>query len=145
MIYPYVKNHQLFRDPSTSFSASGVAYGVPTGALTPTGRINFMNVSVMLANLTRPAETFMIGCKMGGGGPQYLLSGQYYALANYHNEGANLSFCDGHVKWMKMIAGPIGNGWPEAPNGWPNLTSYSYHPPISTFWDPFGNSTPPTG
>ena len=143
LIYPYTKNAQIYIDPSTTFNSQGVAYGMPVAGLTPTGRITTFDGTVTLGSLTRPAETFMIGCKMGGGGAQYLLSTQYYALSNRHNEGANLSFCDGHVKWLKMIAGPIGNGWPEAPNGWPNLTSYSYHPPIYTFWDIFGKSTAP--
>ena len=143
LIQPYIKNTQVYRCPSSTYHSQGVAYGMPVSALTPSGRITFLDADVPLGELKRPAETFMIGCKMGGGGAQYLLSTQYYALSNKHNEGANLSFCDGHVKWYKMQAGPIGHGWPEDPNGWPSLNSYSYHPPLHTFWDPFGSSASP--
>ncbi|MGD9496032.1 MAG: H-X9-DG-CTERM domain-containing protein [Armatimonadota bacterium] len=72
------------------------------------------------------------------------MSTQYYACGPHHNDGANVSFVDGHIKWLKLNRGPIGGGYPYPPYGWPSgADSYFYSTPLWTFWDPFGSSTPP--
>ncbi len=144
MIYPYVKNTQVFRCPSTTWSCYGVAYGVPHQCLTPTARITYMAQNNSMAAFKRPAESFFLADKQAGGGTQYIMSTQYYACTNRHNEGGVCAFVDGHVKWLKSNRGPIGHGWPEAPYRWPGTNDeYFYSPPLYTFWDPFGNSACP--
>ncbi len=144
MIYPYVKNDQVFRCPSTTWSCYGVAYGTPGYGLSPAGRVDLFNTPKALADFTRPAETFMLADKQAGGGPQYLLINQYYACTNRHNEGGVCAFMDGHVKWLKSNVGPIGHGWGYDPHEWPGGDDdYWYSPPLWTFWDPFGSSSPP--
>ncbi len=147
MIYPYVKNDQLFRCPSTSWSCYGVAYGMPRYAVTATGAPDYFNTGRMLAEFTRPAESFMFCDKQAGGGTQYVIHTVYYACGHRHNDGLNVSFVDGHVKWFKSNRGPIGYGYPWAPYGWPPPgdpdENYYYSPPAHTFWDPFGNSVMP--
>ena len=139
MIYPYVKNSQLFQCPSSTYSCYGVSYGMPAYAGHPTGYTGYFNSRRLLADFTRPAESFMFADKQAGGGPQYILSTQYYACGHRHNDGIVCAFVDGHVKWHKANTGQIGGGWPWAPNS----EVYSWSPPLHTFWDPFGNSPAP--
>jgi len=118
MVYPYVKNTQ-------------------------TGRTSYFDVPRSMATFKRPAESFMLADKQAGGGPQYVMSAQYYACTNRHNEGGVCAFVDGHVKWLKSTVGPIGHGWPD-PDGWGGTNDqYFYSPPLYTFWDPFGSSPCP--
>ncbi len=148
LIYPYVRNVELFRCPASSYVCMGVAYGLPTNMLvpgSPNTRITMFGSTTApaMAALMRPAETLMISEKGSGGGPQYILSGIYYAGRADHNGGCNVAFFDGHVKWMQTKSGPIGNGWPD-PYLWPDTPNNHWiHPPLHTFWDPFGMSTAP--
>ncbi|MBD3292834.1 MAG: hypothetical protein GF393_07895, partial [Armatimonadia bacterium] len=88
----------------------------------------------MMAMIKRPAEILMITEKGAGGGCQYLLSAQYYACRADHNGGGNIAFFDGHAKWTRFESGPIAHsGWAA-----PHNSSYSVHPPLHTFYDPFG-------
>ena len=120
LIYPYIKNVQIYRCPSTTYACYGCAYGLPANIF---GRPS-------VGAIKRPAEILMITEKGTGGGCQYLLSGQYYACRMSHNDGGNITFFDGHVKWMKFADGPIGSGW-AAPNA-----ASSIHPPPETFLNP---------
>jgi prepilin-type N-terminal cleavage/methylation domain-containing protein/prepilin-type processing-associated H-X9-DG protein len=110
LIYPYVKNTQLFRCPSASTTSNGTNYGFNYYYL---GN-NASGVSATvysLASIVAPAETVAV-----------VESGNYlsYAPATYsstwspgnsnfdrnfqglrHNEGGNVSFLDGHAKWMQ--------------------------------------------
>ncbi|MFQ6098707.1 MAG: DUF1559 domain-containing protein [Armatimonadota bacterium] len=125
-IYPYIKNLQIFRCPSDgsphadpyddeAFAPGGhiyYSYGHNCRALgTGYGSSPFAR---MLAQFTRPAETYMVldhdnacakasrscGCGCGG------LSSLQARIRNgcRHNEGANVAFVDGHVKWLKYDA-----------------------------------------
>ncbi len=127
-IYPYVKNTQIYICPSTTNNTYGVAYGLPGRCLNSSGtEVDFFNATIAMAVLQQPAQTMMISERDGGGGPQYIMSGQYYCMRASHNDGGNLAFCDGHAKWMKFEKGPFGGGF-TAPN-----TAYPYvHPPTST-------------
>ncbi len=139
-IYPYIKNIQVYRCPSTSYNCYGVAYGLPANGINEakTGMTSIFGRPTM-SSIKRPAEIMMIGEKGGGGGPQYILSAQYYAGRMDHNDGSNIAFFDGHVKWLKYEAGPIGYGWP-APDRPPPHT-YSIHPPPQVLYNPTGKKS----
>jgi len=47
-----------------------------------------------------------------------------------HKKGANVVSADGHMEWWRLMATPIGHGWPN-----PHNTDYSWHVP----WDAFGH------
>jgi prepilin-type N-terminal cleavage/methylation domain-containing protein/prepilin-type processing-associated H-X9-DG protein len=139
-IYPYVKNTQIFLCPSTRSNNMGVAYGLPMygineakngkDAVWYTGR-----AGPSMGEVERPAELMMIGEK-GGGGPQYILQNEYYVMRKDHNEGSNIAFLDGHVKWTKMITGNIGYGWEDG------NTSYNPNfPPRNMFYNYYGDES----
>ena len=134
-IFPYIKNSQIYRCPSTSWSWYGVAYAMAIhyaaagGGSVSLGRIN-------MGTVKRPAQIGLI-FEVGpcGGGCQYCLynSSTYSSryVAARHNEGTNIAFIDGHVKWQKCLTG----GFP----GWaPTLNSDSCDnvPPIECVLDP---------
>jgi len=136
-IYPYVRNIQIYRCPSTTYNCYGVAYGLPsygineaqTGTETIFGRPS-------MGDIKRPAEIMMMGEKGGGGGAQYIFSGVYYASRMDHNDGANIAFFDGHCKWMKYQIGPIGHGYPD-PHDYSDDTRES-HPDWHVLYNPRG-------
>ena len=139
-IYPYVMNIQIFRCPSTTSHNMGVAYGLPREGINAakTGRQAVWGEGTpgpRMAEIRRPSELLMIGEK-GGGGPQYILSGQYYVMRMDHNEGSNIAFMDGHVKWERMNVGNIGHGWPDSHASYNN-----YFPPRNTFYNYFGSQS----
>jgi len=113
-IYPYIKNVQIFICPSTTYNCYRVAYGLPSSGINnaQTGTASIFGRPAM-ADILHPAELMMMGEKGAGGGNQYIFSGQYYASRWDHNEGSNIAFFDGHVKWMKYISGPLGHGYPD--------------------------------
>jgi len=132
-IYPYVKSTQIYRCPSTDYNYEGVAYGLPTNAFDSSGNvIVYFGNANSLAKFTKPSESLMISEKGGGGGDQYILSGQYYCGAAPHFDGGNIAFVDGHVKWMKFLKTDIGGSWPAANTGYS-----TWHPPVATFTGPF--------
>ena len=118
---PYLKSEQIFKCPS----GTGTVSSNPTQAGYATYSYNMMltndangtvNAGKSLAVLTQPTLTVMNmddsttsarswewGCKIGAacttttGGPALAKIG----AAKRHLDGANFSFCDGHVKWYK--------------------------------------------
>ncbi len=135
-IYPYVKNTQIYRCPSTSYECYEVAYGVPVQGIAEGGGTVTIFGHPAESQIKRPAELLMISEKGAGGGPQYILSGQYYACRDSHNDGGNVAFFDGHVKWLKFEHGPVGYGYPD-----PASSSYEIHPPAWTFYNPYGSES----
>jgi prepilin-type processing-associated H-X9-DG protein len=139
-IYPYVSNTQIFLCPSTSSNNMGVAYGLPMYGINTakTGRQGVWTTGVAgptMAEIERPAELMMIGEK-GGGGPQYILQNEYYCMRKDHNEGSNIAFIDGHVKWVRMNTGNIGYGWQDG------NTSYNPNfPPRNMFYNYYGSES----
>lgn len=127
-IYPYIKNAQVYMCASTTYSYFGVAYGLPATCpnAAGTGIISFFDNSLSLATFTKPAETIMISEKGAGGGDQYILSSPYYACRSSHNDGGNIAFVDGHVKWYKFEQGNLPAPWPAGYD-----SSYNIHPPAS--------------
>jgi prepilin-type N-terminal cleavage/methylation domain-containing protein/prepilin-type processing-associated H-X9-DG protein len=120
MIYPYVKNGQVFSCPSDSNRYDGALMGqcvsgegnllsgygdntmhYNTGAPQPPGVID-----CSLGKVVLPAELILIG-DSNAGGHQISLDVNTLgyvrtdAGALRHNEGANYGFADGHAKWMK--------------------------------------------
>ena len=106
-VTPYVKNLQIFNCPS------GTAYTVDVNnpgadeSLSSGYSILFEGFRA-LAQIAKPAETILTG-----DGSNFRIkpaghSFESYATTRYpdyrHNEGANFSFVDGHVKWMKKDA-----------------------------------------
>jgi prepilin-type N-terminal cleavage/methylation domain-containing protein/prepilin-type processing-associated H-X9-DG protein len=135
-IYPYVKNVQVYRCPSTSTAVSmGVDYGLPYNGFrsgTPNVLVATFTTNPALGTFTRPAETMMLGERYAGN-PEYLLNGAYYNGTNRHNEGMNIAFVDGHCKWMKTEPSSLAGYGFTAPYN----AAYSFHPPVETFRDPF--------
>jgi prepilin-type N-terminal cleavage/methylation domain-containing protein/prepilin-type processing-associated H-X9-DG protein len=125
-IQPYTKNWQLFQCPSAGFTCTR-GYGFNMSGLD----------CVVQARIGRPAELMVVACNrkkpadnpsrrcpvgflnhaMNGGGCGW--SGCNSAdscLADWHNEGANIGYADGHAKWMKKTAMEAA-----FPTGWQNL------------------------
>jgi len=120
---PYIKNQQLWYCPS---SRSWQSYGWCR-----------VGDSLIMANLQRPSETVMYGDSQrlgltgaaAGTSPWLTRGGLAAGPANWcctgrtaaentenphrvgdlHNDGANLAFWDGHVKWLKAKALYPGN------------------------------------
>jgi prepilin-type N-terminal cleavage/methylation domain-containing protein/prepilin-type processing-associated H-X9-DG protein len=112
-IYPYVKNHQLFQCPSRRFTGRTTC-----GNWYPESNAMNLNSSygwncrglggfgTWAAQIQRPAELFWIA---DGGNPwrpwtrspEGCGAGYTSDATEPHNEGRNIAYCDGHVKWMK--------------------------------------------
>jgi prepilin-type N-terminal cleavage/methylation domain-containing protein/prepilin-type processing-associated H-X9-DG protein len=124
-IYPYVKNAQLYICPSKQATYAGCSYGMPANAISASGVLigDYLNTTKSLGQFVKPAESLLIAEKNGGGGTQYVLSGQYYCCANPHNGGANAAFVDGHAKWVQVSQDDIGAPWPA------RNTAYNGHVP----------------
>jgi prepilin-type N-terminal cleavage/methylation domain-containing protein/prepilin-type processing-associated H-X9-DG protein len=126
-IYPYVKNSQVYVCPSDSTARPSTfgTVGTNRGNVWSYGR-NYgyfentkatVNNSLTLAQFPQPAETIMLmetnNCNRGGprgvvfpadGGTSVDPAIYAYSSAMItwrHNDGLNLSFFDGHCKWMK--------------------------------------------
>jgi prepilin-type N-terminal cleavage/methylation domain-containing protein/prepilin-type processing-associated H-X9-DG protein len=113
-LLPYVKNFQVFRCPSTPnlllgytqshwitpLSFSNSASGIPT---------DFKYVA-SLAQINEPANRILLAeypvASAGDFGPWYFyfLQNEFNSLAASHTGTLNWTFCDGHVKSMKMKA-----------------------------------------
>jgi len=113
MIEPYMKNSQIYLCPSgdRTYGSGSVAtshYGWNYQYLSffPSSA-----VAATLAEVTRPAETIMIGeCGPGGwGGVVYAPASaswkatytDVYNRPSIHSGGSNYGFCDGHAKWLR--------------------------------------------
>jgi prepilin-type N-terminal cleavage/methylation domain-containing protein/prepilin-type processing-associated H-X9-DG protein len=135
-IHAYIKNVQVYRCPSTSTSSCmGVDYGIAdNGFRSPNTRVALFNQTPppAMAMFTRPAETMMLSENKAGVNPAYLLDPTYYACDPRHNEGGNVAFVDGHVKWFRFESGSLQSYGFNAPHA-----SYNSYPPVSCFRDPF--------
>jgi prepilin-type processing-associated H-X9-DG protein len=101
-IYPYIKNTQVFVCPSGRVRAAGDPYYgynrlVSNSTLTPRS----------LGDITRPAEIILsldYATQYGTYANCDEFSRVFKPEANScvmpHNEGTNVTFCDGHSKWL---------------------------------------------
>ncbi len=118
LIFPYVKNAQVYACPS--WDLSGVSGNVSYNYNSNVGTYNGAG-GVPLADIVYPAQTVLTN-ELNGTCPKQLGStslccwamrlwpdADIYYWGEWtlpHNEGCNLSFCDGHVKWYKMLGRP---------------------------------------
>jgi prepilin-type N-terminal cleavage/methylation domain-containing protein/prepilin-type processing-associated H-X9-DG protein len=123
MIFPYIKNTQIFSCPSDSYSYSGALAGMcqnnegsipgsygdntfhwDTGVPNPPG-----TTYCRLGAIALPAQLVLAGDSTGG---SHQISFQANTLNTFrgdagsmrHNDGANYCFADGHAKWLKPTA-----------------------------------------
>ena len=109
MLYPYVKNSQIYDCPSYSVKWGGAYTGGGAYGL------NSYSDGLALGAINFPAETMFIA--EAGGGDSYNLDGDT-AGANdemtsttaggaRHSDGLNNVFIDGHAKWMQATKIPL--------------------------------------
>jgi prepilin-type processing-associated H-X9-DG protein len=142
MIYPYVGNVQVFRCPSTSIANTYPTYG-SYGA-------NYYVMSyhsdapVNMASVEAPASTYMVldgsaytmspsrvrgpdkGWEIPGTAAYNTGSGTVSAAYQSdwkngrHFDGLNMTFADGHAKWLKssIVAQEAINWGSGKPNAW---------------------------
>lgn len=104
MILPYVKNQQIYMCPtdpvgrgSAYYNGFNASYNINTNGGCGEG--------CSLDYITYPAERLLISDGIGG----WAMGGVGYSeqrVADWHNEGANQAYTDGHTKWIKKTAVP---------------------------------------
>jgi len=144
LIYPYNRNVQIYLCPSTTYQCYGVAYGLPRYGVLPGGGLVTIFGNPKQGEIQRPAEICMITEKSAGGGAQYVLSADstlqvsYYACGARHNEGMNIAFFDGHVKWMKKSEPAAYTGWFPPHSTGNNNEGYDCGVPEQVVYNPKG-------
>ena len=135
VIYPYVKNAQVYICPSrknpagicgncsvasrAQISRSSYAFGC---GLKAPGTSNGLDTAL----IRRPAEMFMIGDSRGGNywRPANDQTGCDTGELDVHNGGINVAFCDGHAKWVKKERAHGPKAWINAYLPWANRETY---------------------
>ncbi len=124
VIEPYIKNPQVFRCPSYSGS-NAISYGYNGYGTSGSNGLGWRYASSggpvpsqwppTLAQIQTPAQMIMLGDHSDSTGDMrgYGNVGDSQLPTARHNEGANLSFVDGHAKWLKD-----SDYTPNAPAGW---------------------------
>jgi len=108
-VLPYVKNVQVYTCPSRS---NPPGFGTCCAAWTRTAlpqscykeNCNLPQPALALADIIRPAELYFLGESRGGNFWRPRNDGAGTCddgLMSPHNEGLNIAFADGHVKWVK--------------------------------------------
>jgi prepilin-type N-terminal cleavage/methylation domain-containing protein/prepilin-type processing-associated H-X9-DG protein len=128
MVYPYVKNAQVFRCPevlnvtnpcgpastSVGFCYGGYAYNMELISYYP-GAVTTIARAKGLASVADVSGTILWGdscCHYGGATDEATCNRVTLANAKRHNEGVNLCFADGHAKFKKEVA--LKDWTPEA-------------------------------
>ena len=129
LLYPYIKNGQVFCCPSASKGAypdytywvalAGVTYPLSYG-INRSVYLRYAYWGVKLPDVKYPAETIVIAESDWTHGPaDYGGSNSYRIAAGYHpsffiparhNGGANIAFADGHAKWWHITLNDIYTG-----------------------------------
>ncbi len=110
-LHPYVKNFQLFNCPTNVQATQYTGQYLSTSGYSMS---NFIQVQPLSA-FTKPAETFAYGESADdhyvGGNAYYMMDWDTRGTGDnaappaiWHNEGANMTFVDGHAKWYKAAA-----------------------------------------
>ncbi|MHB8996358.1 MAG: prepilin-type N-terminal cleavage/methylation domain-containing protein [Armatimonadota bacterium] len=125
-INPYIKNSQIFKCPSYKPNGTDApSYGY-NEYMSYNGAGGATNGSISLGTIMRPAETIinLDYCS---------IYGSYANLADLqnvnikpsvivHNDGANVSYCDGHAKWLNGMDQAFAAGTRATNRAWlPNL------------------------
>ncbi len=106
MVEPYIKNLQVFTCPSAT-GEQGYGWNYQYLGWPGSGGTSASAASAM-AEVTHAAETVMVGeanyvvVFSPNLNPKATLHDVYTKYR--HNEGTNLTFADGHAKWMSMTA-----------------------------------------
>jgi prepilin-type N-terminal cleavage/methylation domain-containing protein/prepilin-type processing-associated H-X9-DG protein len=109
-IYAYVKSHDIFVCPSSQWRSNASC-----GRFNPDAQAMNLGVSYGLncrgmgqeggrkqGELIRPSELFYICDRNGAAWRPWLRGGGCGTdFTEVHNEGVNIGFADGHVKWLK--------------------------------------------
>jgi prepilin-type N-terminal cleavage/methylation domain-containing protein/prepilin-type processing-associated H-X9-DG protein len=124
MMEPYIKNVQLWFCPSQSHSwgtRSGCAGGNPAscwGGVMLTDYVMFnCHYGQKIDDYQNPANTSLYleswrsctcvtACTSGGGQGLITDTGSWNSLQFKHNDGMNVTFMDGHGKWLAKSLGP---------------------------------------
>jgi prepilin-type N-terminal cleavage/methylation domain-containing protein/prepilin-type processing-associated H-X9-DG protein len=105
VIMPYVKNEQIFICPShPGVACGGLPFGGPpwltsyamNGCGLPGGG------DIMIAQIIRPSELIMLDDTTDPEMTRFTAGACSGNPPAVHNDGANFSYCDGHVKWAKQ-------------------------------------------
>ncbi len=125
MVAPYIKNEQVFVCPSTSAAVVRVVTG---GYGTHYGwnwrELGSDTWGRALGQITKPAETIAYGDSIS-----YVISWYEYSYRpmDRHNEGVNLAFVDGHVKWLKKTEIYSGTDTANGPSAGPEYYYFQYN------------------
>jgi prepilin-type processing-associated H-X9-DG protein len=135
LIYPYVKNTQIFTCPSNPGGGCG-SWPANMPPSTSSYGMNGCGISeqpgaLLIAQVLRPSELILIG-----DGPQNLIrwgsqdpnAGCSTQLMTIHNGGDNYAYMDGHAKWMnamKVYVPAAQKGLCGAYLPWANSESYA--------------------
>jgi len=119
-IYPYINNTQIYRCPSQQWTHC--TSGAEVARITNAYLFNYDGCRLKaMAQIDKPAETMIT---MDGQNSFVISSTNYKSTAmsamgnglDRHNGGANITFCDGHAKWMSR--GAVDAAIPEAAGEW---------------------------
>ncbi len=128
MIYPYIKNQQVYACPSSGYSAPFVTYCYNYNI----GIFGIYGGGVTLAQIEYPAQTIVINerndpwpRRLGSTSLDCWAMREWPATDPYywnewttpHNKGCNLALADGHAKWYSMIGRLKDTGYVEPPYG----------------------------
>jgi prepilin-type N-terminal cleavage/methylation domain-containing protein/prepilin-type processing-associated H-X9-DG protein len=134
IVIPYTKNNQIYDCPAAAASTSAlirnwgirniaIGYNLSAnGGLVKSTLVNGWNPGVTLAEVTRPADTILLGEAGHNWNPAAtasvfnsrdnsspsiawsprIESGSEWGPEPRHGEGANMGFVDGHAKWMRL-------------------------------------------
>jgi prepilin-type processing-associated H-X9-DG protein len=156
-IYPYVKSVQIFKCPSSidpetnpDYMMSGAYSNTASSTIDATSGFatasygeSILNSGTPMSAILRPSETVMVYevsdtyAKYGIRGP-----GAYYVPYapdefKRHLDGINLTFGDGHVKWLSLNSLLAQSGTTVSATAC-NLTSINEALPFcSKLWNPF--------
>jgi prepilin-type N-terminal cleavage/methylation domain-containing protein/prepilin-type processing-associated H-X9-DG protein len=121
-VYPYIKNTQVFVCPSAVLREPGApSYGYNRKVSNSAG------VPCSLGDVTRPAE-IILSLDYASQYGAYANVGEYNSFKTStttppncvcpHNDGTNVTFCDGHSKWLSKVDQAFADGNENTNRSW---------------------------